>query len=237
MTMLVLYSLLLIALAYVIGCILGCLARRFFSAKEEPRYVARAEDNRYGRPAAVAGGAAAAAVAATAAKPKPAPVAKAAPAPKVVAKPKPAAKKPAAKKPAAAKPTGGASQANIKASAVEMKIPKAQAAKAAEADKAGKRPLVLGAPLGSGKDNLKRVKGIGPVNEKSLNGLGIYHFSQIGAWKQKEADWVGTFLAFPGRIDREDWISQAKLLAAGKDTDFSKRVDKGQVGSSKGKKK
>ena len=54
MTMLVLYSLLLIALAYVIGCILGCLARRFFSAKEEPRYVARAEDNRYGRPAAVA---------------------------------------------------------------------------------------------------------------------------------------------------------------------------------------
>ncbi|MEP3233795.1 MAG: proton-conducting membrane transporter [Hyphomicrobiales bacterium] len=246
MTMLVLYSLLLIALAYVIGCILGCLARRFFSAKEEPRYVARAEDNRFGRPAAVAGGAAAAAgvaaVAATAAKPKPAPapkpapVAKAAPAPKVVAKPKPAAKKPAAKKPAAAKPTGGATQANIKASAVEMKIPKAQAAKAAEADAAGKRPLVLGAPLGSGKDNLKRVKGIGPVNEKNLNGLGIYHFSQISAWKQKEADWVGTFLAFPGRIDREDWISQAKLLAAGKDTEFSKRVDKGQVGSSKGKK-
>ena len=82
MTMLVLYSLLLIALAYVIGCILGCLARRFFGAKEEPRYVARAEgngsraeDNRYGRPAAVAGGVAAAAagvaaVSSTSDKPK-----------------------------------------------------------------------------------------------------------------------------------------------------------------------
>lgn len=118
-----------------------------------------------------------------------------------------------------------------------MKIPKAQAAKAAEADKAGTRPLVLGAPLGSGKDNLKRVKGIGPVNEKNLNSLGIYHFSQVASWKKKEAGWVGTFLAFPGRIEREDWTSQAKLLAAGKDTEFSKRVDKGQVDSSKGKKK
>lgn len=269
MTMLVLYSLLLIALAYVIGCILGCLARGFFGAKEEPRYVARAEDNSSAKTAAVAGGAAAAAagvaaVAATSSKPKavakPAPAAakpkpavvKAAP---VAAKPKPAAKKPAAKKPVAKKPaakkpaakkpaakkpaaasSGGASQANIKAAAVEMKIPKAQAAKAAAADANGNRPLVLAAPIGGKKDDLKRVKGIGPVNEKNLNGLGIYHFSQVAAWKKKEIDWVGTFQSFPGRIEREDWIAQAKLLAAGKDTEFSKRVDKGQVESSKGKK-
>ena len=255
MTMLILYSLLLIALAYVIGCILGCLARRFFGGKEEPRYVARpAEDNRYGRPGAVAGGAAAAAagvaaVAATSAKPKaaPAPVApKPAPAPKPAAvKAKPAAakpkapKKPAAKKPAvkkAAASSGGATAANIKAASVEMKIPKAQAAKAAEADKNGKRPKVLAAPLGGKKDDLKRVKGIGPVNEKNLNGLGIYHFSQVAAWSKKEIDWIGTFQSFPGRIEREDWLSQAKLLAAGKDTEFSKRVDKGQVESSKSKK-
>ena len=255
MTMLILYSLLLIALAYVIGCILGCLARRFFGGNEEPRYVARpAEDNRYGRQAAVAGGAAAAAagvaaVAATSAKPKaaPAPVAaKPAPAPKpaalkakpAAAKPK-AAKKPAAKKPAAKKAaasSGGATAANIKAASVEMKIPKAQAAKAAEADKSGTRPKVLAAPLGGKKDDLKRVKGIGPVNEKNLNALGIYHFSQVAAWSKKEIDWTGSFLSFPGRIERENWLSQAKLLAAGKDTEFSKRVDKGQVESSKSKK-
>ena len=243
MTMLVLYSLLLIALAYVIGCILGCLARRFFGGNEEPRYVARpAEDNRYGRSAGVAGGAAAAAagvaaVAATKPKAAPAPVApKPAPAPKpAAAKPK-AAPKPAAKKPAAKKPTGGATAANIKAASVEMKIPKAQAAKAAEADKSGSRPKVLAGALGGKKDDLKRVKGIGPVNEKNLNALGVYHFSQVAAWSKKEVDWVGTFLAFPGRIEREDWLSQAKLLAAGKDTEFSKRVDKGEVASSKSKK-
>lgn len=280
MTMLVLYSLLLIALAYVIGCILGCLARRFFGAKEEPRYVARAEDNRHGRPATVAAGGAVAAaagvaaVAATsakaapaAAKPaapkaeakpaaakkpaakkpaakkpatkKPAAAAKPAAAPKAAAKPavaksKPAAKKPAAKKAAAS--SGRVTAADVKASAVEMKIPKAQAAKAAQADANGKRPMVLATPLGGKKDDLKRVKGIGPVNEKNLNSLGIYHFSQVAAWNKKEIDWIGTFQSFPGRIERENWLPQAKLLAAGKDTEFSKRVDKGEVGSSKSKK-
>lgn len=268
--MLVLYSLLLIALAYVIGCILGCLARRFFGAKEEPRYVARAEDNRHGRPATVAAGSAVAAaagvaaVAATSAKAAPAAAKPAAP--KAEAKPaaakKPAAKKPAAKKPATKKPaaaakpavakskpaakkpaakkaaasSGRVTAADVKASAVEMKIPKAQAAKAAQADANGKRPMVLATPLGGKKDDLKRVKGIGPVNEKNLNSLGIYHFSQVAAWNKKEIDWIGTFQSFPGRIERENWLPQAKLLAAGKDTEFSKRVDKGEVGSSKSKK-
>lgn len=263
MTMLVLYSLLLIALAYIVGCILGCVARRFFGGGQpEPRYVERNESDyakQASQPSVIAGGTAVAAagVAAVAAKsakaePKPAakpaapkptpaaakPVVAAKPAPKKPAPKKPAAKKPAAKKPAVKKPAsdGRISQDELKASAVEMKLTKAQAAKAAEADSAGKRPLVLGAPIGGKKDNLKRVKGIGPVNEKALNGLGVYHFSQIASWKSKEADWVGTFLAFPGRIQREEWTSQAKLLASGKDTDFSKRVDKGQVDSSKGKK-
>ena len=41
-----------------------------------------------------------------------------------------------------------------------------------------------------------------------------------------------TYLAFDGRIAREEWLKQAKLLAKGKETEFSKRVDAGQVATS-----
>ncbi|HSM40374.1 MAG TPA: oligopeptide/dipeptide ABC transporter ATP-binding protein, partial [Afifellaceae bacterium] len=81
------------------------------------------------------------------------------------------------------------------------------------ADAVGKRPAGLSAPRGTGADDLTRVKGIGPVNQTKLNELGIYHFDQIAAWSQAEIDWVGEFLAFPGRIERENWVAQAALLA------------------------
>ncbi|MEL6726897.1 MAG: NADH-quinone oxidoreductase subunit NuoE [Pseudomonadota bacterium] len=82
------------------------------------------------------------------------------------------------------------------------------------------------------EDDLKRIKGIGPVNEKALNELGIYKFSQIAGWTPANVDWVEDFMSFPGRIEREDWIAQARTLAEGKETEFSKRVDAGEVESS-----
>ena len=94
------------------------------------------------------------------------------------------------------------------------------------------RPEMLTAPIGGAKDNLKRIKGIGPVNEGRLNELGIFHFSQIAGWGRSEIDWVDDYLSFKGRIEREDWIAQAKTLAGGGDTEFSNRVDKGKVSSS-----
>ena len=90
----------------------------------------------------------------------------------------------------------------------------------------------MAAPEGTA-DNLTRIKGIGPKNEGKLNELGIFHFRQIAAWKKKEAEWVGAYMAFPGRIEREEWIAQAKLLARGKDTEFSRRVDSGKVATSR----
>jgi len=81
----------------------------------------------------------------------------------------------------------------------------------------------------SDADELKRIKGIGPVIEKTLNGLGVYQFSQIADFTKDNISWVENYLAFPGRIEREDWIAQAKDLAAGKETAFSKRVDKGDL--------
>ena len=78
----------------------------------------------------------------------------------------------------------------------------------------GSRPAGLEQARADGADRLTRINGIGPVNERKLNGLGIWHFDQIAAWSEAEAEWVGSFLAFPGRIEREDWIGQAKALAA-----------------------
>jgi len=82
------------------------------------------------------------------------------------------------------------------------------------------------------KDNLTRIKGIGIKIESQLNSIGVYHFRQIAAWTEKELNWVAHHTSFPGRALRDDWIGQAKLLAEGKETEFSKRVDSGEVASS-----
>ena len=62
-------------------------------------------------------------------------------------------------------------------------------------------------------DDLKRISGVGPKLEGVLNGLGIYKFDQIAKWKKAEREWVDTYLNFKGRIERDDWVSQAKKLA------------------------
>lgn len=78
---------------------------------------------------------------------------------------------------------------------------------------AGKRPAGFAAARGGQADDLKLIKGIGPQNEQRLHALGIWHFSQIAAWTPQNVEWVGTYLAFPGRIEREDWVAQAAALA------------------------
>jgi len=92
---------------------------------------------------------------------------------------------------------------------------------------------LLDAPRDGKKDNITRIKGIGLKIEESLNAIGVYHFDQIAAWTEENIAWVDSQLSFRGRANREDWIGQAKLLAEGKETEFSKRVDKGEVSSSK----
>lgn len=98
---------------------------------------------------------------------------------------------------------------------------------------AGAKPVGLAAARGGKADDLKRIRGIGKQNEGRLHALGIWHFDQIAAWNADEALWVGSYLAFPGRIEREDWIGQAKILAEGGVTDFAKRVDRGEVATSR----
>lgn len=61
-------------------------------------------------------------------------------------------------------------------------------------------------------DDLTRISGIGPVVSQGLNGMGIYHYHQIAAFSQQDIDAVNSELDFPGRIEREDWIGQARRL-------------------------
>jgi len=89
----------------------------------------------------------------------------------------------------------------------------------------GVKPQLLDAPRDGKADDLKRVSGVGPKIEGILNSLGVYHFDQIAGWSADEIEWVDGQLKFKGRIDREDWINQAKILAQGGETDFSRRSD------------
>lgn len=97
----------------------------------------------------------------------------------------------------------------------------------------GKRPSGLVAARSGKADDLKLIKGIGPQNEGRLHGLGIWHFEQIAAWTAENIEWVGHYLAFPGRIEREDWVAQARSLAAGIETEFSTRARAGEVATSR----
>ncbi|MCP1547082.1 MULTISPECIES: NADH-quinone oxidoreductase subunit NuoE [Methylorubrum] len=83
----------------------------------------------------------------------------------------------------------------------------------ARADAAGTRPKGLDAPRDDRPDDLTKIKGVGPINQRRLNDLGIWHYDQVAAWSPPEVAWVSAYLAFPGRIDRENWVGQASDLA------------------------
>jgi NADH-quinone oxidoreductase subunit E len=72
---------------------------------------------------------------------------------------------------------------------------------------------MLAGARGGKPDDLKKIKGVGPKLEGTLNDLGIYHFDQIAGWTESDVAWVDERLKFKGRIERDGWIEQAKALA------------------------
>ena len=141
---------------------------------------------------------------------------------------------PAAPKPAPAKPVAKAAPVaeTPEPEVAEAPAPASEPEPAPEPVSTGAatQPAGLDAPRGGGADDLKKIKGVGPALEKQLNGLGYYHFDQIAAWTADEVAWVDdNLIRFKGRVSRDNWVDQAKTLAAGEDTDFSKRVDDGDV--------
>lgn len=83
----------------------------------------------------------------------------------------------------------------------------------AAAEPAAEAAALFAAPAGDA-DDLKKIGGVGPVLEGKLNALGVTRFDQIAAFTAEDVARVDEALSFKGRIDREDWIGQAKTFAA-----------------------
>ncbi|WP_114284206.1 NADH-quinone oxidoreductase subunit NuoE [Candidatus Halocynthiibacter alkanivorans] len=114
----------------------------------------------------------------------------------------------------AASPTPAAPARPV--SAVNQAKAKAKAAPAAKADDAAeKKPRTMKAARKAGADDLKKLKGVGPKLEQTLNELGFYHFDQISKWSEAEVNWVEARLKAKGRIARDGWLEAAAALAKG----------------------
>jgi predicted flap endonuclease-1-like 5' DNA nuclease len=96
-------------------------------------------------------------------------------------------------------------------------------------------PAAEARPGGTVED-LKRIRGIGVLIEKKLNSMGVVSYDQIANWSSQDIDRISQVLDFKGRIERENWVEQARILASGGQTEFSRRVDRGEVDSSRGPK-
>ncbi len=118
---------------------------------------------------------------------------------------------------ASEKPATAASEKPSAAVASRTTKPEAVAATTAlpvlELSGKPQQPKSIAAPRSGKPDDLKLVSGIGPKIERTLHGLGYFHFDQIASWTADEVQWVDERLKFKGRIVREDWQSQARRLA------------------------
>jgi hypothetical protein len=77
----------------------------------------------------------------------------------------------------------------------------------------------------AGPDDLKRISGVGPAIESKLNAMGVTYYQEIANWSAADIQRIDDELNFRGRIAREDWVGQAKILAAGGETAFSQRYE------------
>jgi predicted flap endonuclease-1-like 5' DNA nuclease len=76
----------------------------------------------------------------------------------------------------------------------------------------------------AGADDLTRIKGLGPKLAATLGGLGVTRFDQIAGWTDADIDRIDAQLGrFQGRIRRDDWVEQARLLAADDTAGFASR--------------
>jgi NADH-quinone oxidoreductase subunit E len=97
--------------------------------------------------------------------------------------------------------------------APEVKVPAAKAAKPKPSLDDKNRPAGIDRP--ALVDDLKLISGVGPNIEGVLHSLGIFTFAQVASWNKAEREWVDAYLSFNGRVEREDWVKQAKALAKG----------------------
>jgi large subunit ribosomal protein L21 len=112
----------------------------------------------------------------------------------------------------------GGAKPSKKAAAKSEKTEKAE--KTAEAGAAAKKPAkAKAAPAAEAAgfdDDVSLISGVGPVLKEKLAAAGITSLKQIAAWKKKDIAKFDEELEFSGRIERDEWVEQAKELIAGK---------------------
>ena len=87
-------------------------------------------------------------------------------------------------------------------------------------------PPAEAAPSGDG-DDLTRIKGLGPKLKATLAELGVTRFDQIAGWSEADIDRVDAQLGrFQGRIRRDDWVEQARLLGSGDEAGYEGKFGK-----------
>ena len=78
------------------------------------------------------------------------------------------------------------------------------------------KPKALKVARAGKADDLKLIVGIGPKLEILCHKLGFFHFDQLAAWTAAEIAWVDDNLeGFKGRVSRDKWVDQARILAVG----------------------
>jgi predicted flap endonuclease-1-like 5' DNA nuclease len=88
-------------------------------------------------------------------------------------------------------------------------------------------PAPISAPAPTAADDLARIKGVGPKLVALLGELGVTTYAQIAAWSDADIERIDAQLGrFAGRITRDQWIEQAKLLSAGDETAFTDKFGK-----------
>lgn len=71
-------------------------------------------------------------------------------------------------------------------------------------------------PTDAPADDLSRMKGVGPKILAILHAEGITRYAQIAAWTDADISAFDARLgSFKGRPVRDNWVDQARLLAAG----------------------
>jgi large subunit ribosomal protein L21 len=64
-------------------------------------------------------------------------------------------------------------------------------------------------------DDLKQLSGVGPALEKKLHAAGVKSFEQIAAWSAKDIEVINEKISSKGRVEKEGWIDQAKVMLKG----------------------
>jgi len=130
-----------------------------------------------------------------------------------------AAEAPTAEAPTAEAPTAEAAPVAESPTAEAAPVAESPTAEAVPAEKkvvkkvAKKKVIVKKEAPAEAADKLTDINGIGPVIEGKLQTLGITSFAQIAELTAERIAEIDEQLNFKGRIDREEWVEQAKKLA------------------------